>query len=280
MSAAKSQTVSNPSTNSIQTGKTKDNVPTLKNKVTELERQINDYKVKLDELRRAKATTVIKLEKEYVNTTGAGLNRVEQIRSCEKCEEFERMIENERKSTAQLKKMIEQKDNNKQQQQLHQSSSTTNSNSCFKCSDLKQLLEIEKQNNLQITKQWQSQKKQREEERHAKEIFEKSLEIIQSELIEENKSSKLLREENKQYKNKFELMKKEHDEKMAQLCQREEETKKEIETWEQMYHEWMATMERRVNNLQVTDQEFQTLLHNENENSQQLRSNRFNNQRQ
>ncbi|CAF3965535.1 unnamed protein product [Rotaria magnacalcarata] len=280
MSTAKSQTVSNPSTNSIQTGKTKDNIPALKNKITELERQINDYKIKLDELRRAKATTVVKLEKEYVNTTVPGLNRSGQIKSCEKCEEFERMIESERKSTTQLKKMIEQKDNSKQQLQSSSTTTITNSNSCPKCSDFKQLLEIEKQNNLQTTKQWQSQKKQREEERNAKEIFEKSLEIIQSELIEENKSSKMLREENKQYKNKFELMKKEHDEKMAQLCQREEETKKEIETWEQMYHEWMATMERRVNNLQVTDQEFQTLLHNENENSQSLRSNRFNNQRQ
>ncbi|CAM4850921.1 unnamed protein product, partial [Rotaria magnacalcarata] len=38
MSTAKSQTVSNPSTNSIQTGKTKDNIPALKNKITELER--------------------------------------------------------------------------------------------------------------------------------------------------------------------------------------------------------------------------------------------------
>ncbi|CAF4005046.1 unnamed protein product, partial [Rotaria magnacalcarata] len=63
MSTTKSQTVSNSSTNSIQTGKAKDNVPTLKNKVAELERQINDYKIKLDELRRAKATTVVKLEK-------------------------------------------------------------------------------------------------------------------------------------------------------------------------------------------------------------------------
>ncbi|CAF5162209.1 unnamed protein product, partial [Rotaria sp. Silwood1] len=52
MSTTKSQGVANPSTNSSQTGKTKDDVPSLKNKVTELERQINDYKIKLDELRR------------------------------------------------------------------------------------------------------------------------------------------------------------------------------------------------------------------------------------
>jgi hypothetical protein len=37
-----------------------------------LERQVADYKIKLDELRRAKATTVVKLEKEYVNTSIPG----------------------------------------------------------------------------------------------------------------------------------------------------------------------------------------------------------------
>jgi len=37
-----------------------------------LERQVNEYKAKFDELRRAKATTVLKYEKEYVNTTAPG----------------------------------------------------------------------------------------------------------------------------------------------------------------------------------------------------------------
>ena len=44
---------------------------------------------------------------------------------------------------------------------------------------------------------------------------------------------------------------------MAELAQREEEAKKQVATWEQMYREWMATMERRVNNLQVTNEELQ-----------------------
>jgi hypothetical protein len=30
-----------------------------------------------------------------------------------------------------------------------------------------------------------------------------------------------------------------------------------VTIWEQMYREWMATMERRVNNLQVTNEELQ-----------------------
>jgi len=65
-------------TNSQQTGRNKDDIPTLKNKVAELERQVTEYKTKLDELRRAKATTVVKLEKEYVNTSVHGLNRPEK----------------------------------------------------------------------------------------------------------------------------------------------------------------------------------------------------------
>jgi hypothetical protein len=52
-------------------------------------------------------------------------------------------------------------------------------------------------------------------------------------------------------------MKKQHADKMADLCHREEEAKKQVATWEQMYREWMATMERRVNNLQVTNEELQ-----------------------
>lgn len=69
-------------------------------------------------------------------------------------------------------------------------------------------------------------------------------------------------------------MKQEHEQKMAELFQREEEAKKQVEiiknfffflkiifiqvaTWEQMYREWMATMERRVNNLQMTNEELQ-----------------------
>ncbi|CAF1323016.1 unnamed protein product [Rotaria sordida] len=276
MSTTKFQGVVNPTTNPTQTGKTKDDIPTLKNKVTELEHQINDYKIKLDELRRSNTTTVVKLEKEYVNTIVPAFNRPEKTKSCEKCEEFERILETERKSNAQLKKMIEHNDNTKQQLQQ---SSTTNPNSCLKCSDLKQLLDIEKENNLQITQQCQSQKKQKEQERNAKEIFERSIEIIQSEIIQSKKSSEVFRYENQEYKKKFELIKKEHDEKMADLCNREDEAKKEIETWEQMYREWMATMERRVNNLQVTNEELQTWLHNEKDTSQQHRSTHFENQR-
>ena len=70
----------------------------------------------------------------------------------------------------------------------------------------------------------------------------------------------------------FNIMKKEHSEKMAELCTREEEAKKQVKhfpdeigfnlwlkvaTWEQMYREWMATMERRVNNLQGTNDQLQ-----------------------
>jgi hypothetical protein len=75
------------------------------------------------------------------------LNRPEKSKSCEKCDEFEQIIENERKSNAQLKTMIETKDNHKQQ----------SSGLCSNCSDLKQLLDIEKQNNIQLTQQIQTQ---------------------------------------------------------------------------------------------------------------------------
>jgi hypothetical protein len=90
------------------------------------------------------------------------VNRPEKTKPCEKCEEYERMLENERKSGAQLKKLIEQKD--KQQ-------SITNNAPCIKCQDLKKLLDIEKQNTEELTQQLRMEKKQTEEERTAKEVL-------------------------------------------------------------------------------------------------------------
>jgi hypothetical protein len=75
------------------------------------------------------------------------------------------MLDAERKSNTQLKRLIEQKENNNKQQ------STTNSGPCTKCSDYKKLLDIEKENNLQLNEQIKFEKKQTEEERNAKEVF-------------------------------------------------------------------------------------------------------------
>ena len=72
-------------------GKAKEDIPGLKNRIAEvklpvchrssfvhricvqLERQANDFRTKVEELRRAKAaTTVVKTEKEYVNAGASG----------------------------------------------------------------------------------------------------------------------------------------------------------------------------------------------------------------
>jgi hypothetical protein len=74
------------------------------------------------------------------------------------------MLDGERKSSTQLKKLIEQKENNKQQ-------STNNSGQCNKCSDFKNLLDIEKENNLQLIEQLKFEQRQTEEERSAQEVF-------------------------------------------------------------------------------------------------------------
>ncbi|UJR24050.1 hypothetical protein I4U23_027018 [Adineta vaga] len=241
----------------MATARSKDDPSVLKARVVELERQVIDYKVKLDELRRAKATTVVKLEKEYVNTSIPGINRPERTKPCEKCEEYEKLLENERKSNTQLKKLLEQKDKQ----------STNNSGPCTKCNDLKKLLDIEKHNNEQLIEQLKLEKRQTEEERTAKEVLDQALDITQNDLAEAKNYCEALRVENEDYKKMYERMRKEHSEKMADLAQREEEAKKQVATWEQMYREWMATMERRVNNLQVTNEELQTWLHDDNERS-------------
>ena len=75
-------------------------------------------------------------------------------------------------------------------------------------------------------------------------------------------------------------MQREYSDKMAELCRQEEEAKKQvgtiqllavrsrffpsrtlqITTWEQMYTDWMSTMEKRVSSLQVTNQEMNVRL--------------------
>lgn len=91
------------------------------------------------------------------------------MKSCERCEEYETMIDNERKSNSQLKKLIEQKENQNKPQ-----TTTNKCTSCSKCDHSKQLLDIEKENCIQLKQQFQQQTKQTEEEKHAKQVFSTS----------------------------------------------------------------------------------------------------------
>ncbi|UJR24724.1 hypothetical protein I4U23_006096 [Adineta vaga] len=241
------------STSSMQqTGKTKEDIPGLKNRIAELERQSNEFKIKVEELRRAKAaTTVVKTEKEYVNATGAGTNRTEKMK-CDRCDELEGILDSEKKSNLQLKKQIELKDVAKKQSAPPP---TTTSASCPKCPTSQELLDRQKEDNIETMDQLMTQEKKTQEQRTAKESVERYLSLAQSQLVDVKNRCDKLQKENQDYQNACEKMKKEYADKMAELCRQEEEAKKQIATWEQMYTEWMSTMEKRVNNLQVTNQE-------------------------
>jgi len=52
-----------------------DSVPALKLRIKELEAVVNDYKKKLDDLRKAKSTTITKREREVVSIAGLGSRR-------------------------------------------------------------------------------------------------------------------------------------------------------------------------------------------------------------
>ena len=91
------------------------------------------------------------------------VNRVEKSKACERCDEFERILDNERKSTAQLKRLIEQKEK-------LPSKSTSTASSCGKCPELNELLKIEKENCKLLNEQIEQEKKRSEEERKAKEV--------------------------------------------------------------------------------------------------------------
>ncbi|CAF3895433.1 unnamed protein product [Adineta steineri] len=250
-----------------QTGKTKDDIPGLKNKMAELERQVNDYKIKFDELRRAKAaTTVVKTEKEYVNATAPGTSRTEKIK-CDKCDELESMVEAEKQSNKELKKQIDQKDSNKKTSSSSTAAAktTVNSGPCPKCPTAQELLDNQKERNSQIMDQILDQEKQTQTERNAKELLEHNLSLVQSQLVEVKHKCEKLQRENQEYQNECEKMKKIYADKMAELCRQEEEAKKQIATWEQMYTEWMSTMEKRVNNLQTTNKDLNSWVHDDEE---------------
>lgn len=95
-------------------------------------------------------------------------NKQDKVKSCERCDEYERMIDNERKSNSQLKKLIEQKENHAKPQTT--TTTTTKCTSCSKCDDAKQLLDIEKENSIQLKEQLTQQTKQTQEEKTSKEV--------------------------------------------------------------------------------------------------------------
>ncbi|CAF1097723.1 unnamed protein product [Didymodactylos carnosus] len=224
-----------------------DDALTLKTKITELERQNSDYKTKLDELRRAKATTMVKVEKEYVNTSMPGLNRPEKPQHCDKCDNYEHMLETEKRSNQQLKKMVEQQElknlNKEKQQQLPQLSEP-----CKMCPDLEQLLEIEKQNTKQLNQLVQNEKVATEDERSMKEMLDSAVENMNGKVIETKNLTEALKIENKDFKNAIKLMQEQLHEKMDDLWKKEEEAKKQIAAWEKIYREWMTNVDRRVDN--------------------------------
>ncbi|XP_064651297.1 myosin-2 heavy chain, non muscle-like isoform X2 [Lineus longissimus] len=74
----------------------------LKTRVKELESEVGHCKQRLDELRKAKNTTILKREREIVNVSGPGLGRRESGRSlssdCDHSELEKQLAESERKA--------------------------------------------------------------------------------------------------------------------------------------------------------------------------------------
>ncbi|CAF1053175.1 unnamed protein product [Adineta ricciae] len=241
-------------------GKAKEDIPGLKNRIAELERQSNEFRTKVEELRRAKAaTTVVKTEKEYVNAGASGTSRTEKVK-CDRCEELEGILHFEKKSNVQLKKQIEQKDTARKQPLP----ASTTSAPCPKCPTSQEMLDRQKEENIEMMDRVMTQEKKTQEARAAKESVDRYLSLAQSQLVDAKHRREKLQKENQDYRDACEKMTKEYADKMAELCRQEEEAKKQIATWEQMYSEWMSTMEKRVNNLQITDQEFNASMHNDN----------------
>lgn len=91
-------------------------------------------------------------------------SRAEKVK-CDKCEELEAVLGNEKKSNAQLKRQIELKDVNRKQ-----AATATNAGPCEQCPTSKELLDQQKEENVEVMGQVMNQEERTKQERTAKEV--------------------------------------------------------------------------------------------------------------
>ena len=83
--------------------------------------------------------------------------------------------------------------------------------------------------------------------------LEKIVQTLNSELDESKNLVAALKMDNEEARTDFERRKKIFQAELSDACFKEEKAKKEVKSWEEMYKEWMKTMEVRVNELMQTN---------------------------
>lgn len=101
-----------------------------------------------------------------------------------------------------------------------------------------------------------------EKERARRIELEKVVDMLSNELDESKNMIVALKMDNEEARNDFERRKKIFQAELSDACFKEEQAKKEVKSWEEMYKEWMKTMESRVNQLMQTNAFLQVLFGN------------------
>lgn len=90
--------------------------------------------------------------------------------------------------------------------------------------------------------------------------LEKIVDTLSTELDESKNLVAALKMDNEEARNDFERRKQIFQAELSDACYKEEKAKKEVKSWEEMYKEWMKTMEVRVNELMQTNAFLQVLI--------------------
>eukprot|EP00057_Strongylocentrotus_purpuratus_P030449 XP_781716.3 PREDICTED: tuftelin [Strongylocentrotus purpuratus] len=211
--------------------KSRENVAFLKTRVQELESEVTSLKKRLDGLRKAKNTTVLKKEKEYVSVGASDSNRTSKRPSI-----------SEDKSSELQKKL---KDLSLQH------------------ADEMSALKKKHSADLQKVQSERVQPTPPERCNHEEEILQLKGEV--TELREKNAKledvNSALKAENLSLHDKFEELFTELSLKEAQWCEKEEQLNLKLKLqWGEKYREWMEATEKKIAELQRANEYLRTCL--------------------
>ncbi|KAJ8034842.1 hypothetical protein HOLleu_21850 [Holothuria leucospilota] len=200
----------------------------LKERVRELETEVSSLKKRLDELRKAKNTTVLKKEKEYVTSRKYQSSMVRSPRNQTDATSGDngKVIKMQENHNAELKKLRE-----------------THSTEMEKLKEqYEKLLDSQKKFHLQTTAC--------DHEPQLKELREK-VGRLQEENATLRSTNSDLEAENVDLRSKFEELFTELSLKEAQWCEKEEQLNMKLKLqWGEKYREWMEATEKKIADLQ------------------------------
>lgn len=212
--------------------------PFFQARIKELEHQVSDLKKRLDELRKAKNTTIIKKDKEYITT---GSSHVVGESTSTGSPDLPEVHNKERTRSLDLELQSKMQESNQQVKTLHENIAA-----------LKELHRAE----LEELK--------KEVEKQAKE----SDSTLAAELENVKQQNKELQEENKMLHSKgidlqlqVDDLLEELSRKEAEWCSKEEKLMLEIKTsWGEKYQKWMTQTEQKIDELQKANDLLKSML--------------------